>query len=93
MAWHANPHPSGSHVGFLSGCTILLSVSPNVDVCDPRWWEVPYYWAGAKVYDLVASFHKSVPSSYYIGRCVTHIIPRTCVEGKLGVADLMLGGG
>lgn len=36
-----------------------------------RWWEVPYYWAGAKVYDLVASFHKSVPSSYYIGRCVT----------------------
>ncbi|DAZ92797.1 TPA: hypothetical protein N0F65_011770 [Lagenidium giganteum] len=30
------------------------------------WWEVPYMWAGAKVYDLVAGAKRYVPSSYYI---------------------------
>jgi hypothetical protein len=29
---------------------------------------VPYYWAGAKVYDLIANMgvNKAVPSSYFI---------------------------
>ena len=31
-----------------------------------KWWEVPYFWAGAKAYDLVASRQKSVPSSHYM---------------------------
>ncbi|KAG9403447.1 mitochondrial glycerol-3-phosphate dehydrogenase [Aphanomyces cochlioides] len=30
------------------------------------WWEIPYMWVGAKVYDLVAGSDRSVPSSYYI---------------------------
>ncbi|GLE05469.1 hypothetical protein PINS_up014492 [Pythium insidiosum] len=30
------------------------------------WWEVPYMWAGAKVYDLVAGSKQYVPSSHYI---------------------------
>lgn len=32
------------------------------------WWEIPYMWAGAKVYDLVAGARRAVPKSYYIGR-------------------------
>ncbi|GAB5036550.1 glycerol-3-phosphate mitochondrial [Nannochloropsis oceanica] len=31
-----------------------------------KWWEVPYFWAGAKAYDLVASRQKSVPSSHFM---------------------------
>lgn len=34
------------------------------------WWEVPYYWAGAKVYDLVAGRNRFLPASHYINRCV-----------------------
>lgn len=30
------------------------------------WWEVPYMWAGAKMYDLVAGSKRFVPGSYYI---------------------------
>ena len=30
------------------------------------WWEIPYMWAGTKVYDLVAGAHRFVPASYYI---------------------------
>lgn len=31
-----------------------------------NWWEVPYMWAGAKMYDVVAGSKRFVPSSYYI---------------------------
>lgn len=31
-----------------------------------NWWEVPYMWAGAKMYDLVAGSKRFVPGSYYI---------------------------
>lgn len=32
-----------------------------------KWWELPYFWAGAKAYDLVAATRqKSVPASHYI---------------------------
>lgn len=30
------------------------------------WWEIPYMWVGAKVYDLVAGSKQYVPSSHYI---------------------------
>jgi glycerol-3-phosphate dehydrogenase len=30
------------------------------------WWEVPYMWAGTKMYDLVAGSKRFVPGSYYI---------------------------
>ena len=30
------------------------------------WWEIPYMWAGTKVYDLVAGSHRFVPSAYFI---------------------------
>jgi FAD dependent oxidoreductase len=34
-----------------------------------RWWEVPYMWAGAKAYDLVAGKERRVlPASYFIDR-------------------------
>ncbi|CAI5709485.1 unnamed protein product [Hyaloperonospora brassicae] len=31
-----------------------------------KWWEVPYLWAGAKAYDVVAGAQRFVPRSYYI---------------------------
>jgi len=31
-----------------------------------HWWQVPYYWAGVKAYDLVAG-SRNLASSYYMG--------------------------
>jgi len=31
------------------------------------WWQIPYYWVGIKMYDLVAG-SKSVKSSYYLSK-------------------------
>ncbi|CAH1388416.1 unnamed protein product [Nezara viridula] len=32
-----------------------------------KWWQVPYFWIGMKMYDLVAGF-KTVKHSFYIGK-------------------------
>lgn len=32
------------------------------------WWKVPYYWAGTKVYDLIASRHGVMQSSFLMGK-------------------------
>lgn len=32
-----------------------------------RWWQIPYYWFGIKMYDIVAG-SKTVKSSYYLSR-------------------------
>ena len=32
-----------------------------------RWWQVPYYWVGIKVYDLMAG-RQLVKSSYYLNK-------------------------
>jgi len=29
-----------------------------------QWWEVPYFWAGMKAYDLVAGFTNLIPSKF-----------------------------
>lgn len=31
----------------------------------PRWWQLPYYWAGIKMYDVVAGIH-CLKSSYVL---------------------------
>lgn len=33
------------------------------------WWQVPYFWAGAKVYDLVAGRKRFLPPSHFISKC------------------------
>jgi glycerol-3-phosphate dehydrogenase len=33
-----------------------------------KWWEVPYMWAGAKVYDFIAGSNRYVPKSHYLGK-------------------------
>jgi glycerol-3-phosphate dehydrogenase len=30
-----------------------------------RWWQIPYYWAGCKLYDLFAG-REALESSYYL---------------------------
>lgn len=38
------------------------------DVCAfPRWWQLPYYWAGIKMYDLVAGI-QNLKSSYVLSK-------------------------
>jgi glycerol-3-phosphate dehydrogenase len=32
------------------------------------WWEIPYMYIGAKVYDLIAGSRRAVPEAYYISR-------------------------
>ncbi|XP_057665319.1 glycerol-3-phosphate dehydrogenase, mitochondrial isoform X1 [Diorhabda carinulata] len=32
-----------------------------------RWWQVPYYWAGIKMYDLIAG-RQTVKSSYFLSK-------------------------
>ena len=32
-----------------------------------RWWQVPYYWFGIKMYDLVAG-DRNLKSSYYLSK-------------------------
>lgn len=50
----------------------MLNAAPYMNSALPimipiyKWWEVPYFWAGAKAYDLVASRQKSVPSSHFM---------------------------
>lgn len=36
-------------------------------ICFYRWWQVPYYWFGIKMYDLVAG-SKTVKSSYLLSK-------------------------
>lgn len=33
----------------------------------PRWWQLPYYWAGIKMYDVVAGIH-CLKSSYVLSK-------------------------
>ena len=46
---------------FLRNAPHLASPMPILTPCY-RWWEMPYYWAGLKAYDLVAGFSNLVPS-------------------------------
>eukprot|EP00112_Aurelia_sp_Birch-Aquarium-sp1_P008696 Seg1964.6 transcript_id=Seg1964.6/GoldUCD/mRNA.D3Y31 product="Glycerol-3-phosphate dehydrogenase mitochondrial" protein_id=Seg1964.6/GoldUCD/D3Y31 len=51
----------------------LLQIAPHLS--DPlpimlpvyKWWQVPYFWAGIKMYDLVAG-RKLVKSSYFVNK-------------------------
>lgn len=51
----------------------LLAIAPHLSYPLPimlpvyRWWQVPYYWAGIKAYDLVAG-KQQVKSSYFLSR-------------------------
>eukprot|EP00127_Corallochytrium_limacisporum_P003272 Clim_evm121s147 gene=Clim_evmTU121s147 len=52
----------------------LLAIAPHLSHPLPimlpiyKWYQVPYFWAGSKAYDFVASLsgNKGVPSSYFI---------------------------
>ncbi|XP_071043850.1 glycerol-3-phosphate dehydrogenase, mitochondrial [Parasteatoda tepidariorum] len=51
----------------------LLAIAPHLSYPLPimlpvyHWWQVPYYWAGIKAYDLVAG-RQQVKSSYFLSR-------------------------
>lgn len=42
---------------------VLDTSAPCVQPCY-KWWEVPYYWAGLKAYDLVAGTQGLTMSRY-----------------------------
>ncbi|CAM9701423.1 unnamed protein product, partial [Phaeothamnion confervicola] len=50
-----------------------------------RWWEVPYMWAGAKVYDLLAGSRRVVPPSHFMSRDeAVYNFPMLRAEGLKG---------
>ncbi|CAM9299413.1 unnamed protein product, partial [Chrysoparadoxa australica] len=52
----------------------MLQAAPYMNKALPimipiyKWWEVPYMWAGTKVYDLVAGSRRVVPPSHFMAR-------------------------
>uniref|UniRef100_A0A3P9KTK8 Glycerol-3-phosphate dehydrogenase, mitochondrial n=1 Tax=Oryzias latipes TaxID=8090 RepID=A0A3P9KTK8_ORYLA len=51
----------------------LLEIAPHLSAPLPimlpvyKWWQLPYYWAGIKMYDLVAGIH-CLKSSYILSK-------------------------
>ena len=51
----------------------LLDIAPHLSWPLPimlpvyKWWQVPYFWAGIKAYDLVSG-DECLKSSYYLGK-------------------------
>ncbi|GAB1600952.1 glycerol-3-phosphate dehydrogenase, mitochondrial-like isoform X2 [Argonauta hians] len=51
----------------------LIQIAPHLAYAFPimlplyRWWQVPYYWAGIKMYDVVAGKQK-LKSSYFLSK-------------------------
>ncbi|KAG7501891.1 glycerol-3-phosphate dehydrogenase, mitochondrial isoform X1 [Solea senegalensis] len=51
----------------------LLEIAPHLSAPLPimlpvyKWWQLPYYWAGIKMYDLVAGIY-CLKSSYVLGK-------------------------
>ncbi|XP_042368871.1 glycerol-3-phosphate dehydrogenase, mitochondrial isoform X1 [Plectropomus leopardus] len=51
----------------------LLEIAPHLSAPLPimlpvyKWWQLPYYWAGIKMYDLVAGIH-NLKSSYVLSK-------------------------
>ncbi|KAG1676799.1 Glycerol-3-phosphate dehydrogenase, mitochondrial [Nymphon striatum] len=51
----------------------LLEIAPHLSYPLPimlpvyTWWQIPYYWAGIKMYDLIAG-RRNVKSSYFLSK-------------------------
>ena len=45
----------------------MLLVTDNFLPSTNRWWQVPYFWAGIKMYDLVAGSQRLKPS-YFLSK-------------------------
>ncbi|KAK9459181.1 FAD dependent oxidoreductase-domain-containing protein [Lipomyces oligophaga] len=54
----------------------FLKIAPHLSFPLPimipiyQWWQVPYFWAGTKMYDLIAG-KENMASSYFMGRSRT----------------------
>merc|ERR1711991_701850 len=52
----------------------MLNAAPYMNSALPlmipiyEYWQVPYFWAGAKAYDIVAGSKSTVPSSHFINK-------------------------
>ena len=49
-----------------------------------QWWEVPYYWAGMKLYDVIAWSGLLVPSSFESAAGSRHDFPTLAAENSEG---------
>ncbi|GAB4813967.1 hypothetical protein N2152v2_001013 [Parachlorella kessleri] len=65
---------------LLANVPYLSSALPIMTPCY-QWWEVPYYWLGLKMYDLVAWGHTLGPWSHYVSRRQSlATFPTLCAE-------------
>lgn len=46
---------------------LIISSSSTLFYCYIRWWQIPYYWVGCKLYDLFAG-REALESSYLLTR-------------------------
>jgi len=56
------PGPPAQRAHMLNAAPFMCAPLPII-IPIYRWWEVPYMWAGAKAYDLVAGWASAVPGS------------------------------
>eukprot|EP00887_Chlorella_sp_A99_P002318 scaffold10.g2318.t1 len=68
---------------LLTNAPFLAQPLPIMTPCY-KWWEVPYYWAGMKIYDLLAG-SKSLQWSYYLSPSASLLrFPTLCYARKDG---------
>jgi len=54
--------------------THMLQAAPHMARALPimvpleSWWQIPYFWAGTKVYDFIAGWSSGVPKSMYMSK-------------------------
>ena len=71
------PHPRPAQI-LSDGRLLLQHQHPQIP--QKMDTQLPYFWAGAKAYDLVAATRqKSVPSSHYMDACVILISILICL--------------
>ena len=75
----------------------LLANAPHLTRALPiatpcyEWWEVPYYWAGMKAYDLVAGSQGLTMSSYARASTVSRMFPQLA-ETRLDIGRRSMKG-
>jgi glycerol-3-phosphate dehydrogenase len=67
---------------ILQNAPQLCNALPTMTPCY-EWWEIPYYWAGLKLYDLVAGSHMLYMSGYFLKKEAMETFPTLAQQNAL----------
>lgn len=76
-------HALEERIRILQNAPHLCSPLPTMTPCY-EWWEIPYYWAGLKLYDLVAGRRMLHISRYYSAEESLGLFPTLAKAGANG---------